>query len=230
MVIAFANNKGGTGKSTLTTVFLEILKGQGKKVLIIDCDSQCNLTTTFLPEDVENTLADTILNKEIVPYTVEDYDIVPSSPTLEIIQLQMSINEVDIDVLDKAIEPHKDNYDYILIDCPPSDGNLQQVAIYASDVCICPINSTVHAIEGALNVKSRINDFQKSIKFLPVRNNFDFREKFPKEVSQKCEEIFPEIAKTIIKRRVDFAEAMEYGVQGSTEINVVNDLIAEING
>lgn len=154
-VISFANQKGGVAKTTSTFNVATSLAARGYRVLMIDLDSQASLTISagLEPFDYENTIV-TILKKErsdiktaIVPLTL-NLDIVTSR--LELAQLEMELigRSMRETILRRALEPVRDQYDYILIDCPPQLAILTINALACSDAVIVPVKTDYLAYRG----------------------------------------------------------------------------------
>lgn len=154
-IIAFANQKGGVAKTTSTFNVATSLAARGYRVLMIDLDSQASLTISagLEPFDYENTIV-TVLKKErsdiktaIVPLTL-NLDIVTSR--LELAQLEMELigRSMRETILRRALEPVRDQYDYILIDCPPQLAILTINALACSDRVIVPVKTDYLAYRG----------------------------------------------------------------------------------
>lgn len=141
-IISFANHKGGVGKTTTTASVGSILASLGKKVLLVDMDAQSNLTSSLLKnEEVESTIYDALsascrgaaYNLVVYPIT-ENLDIVPSSLRLASADLELSSVMAREHLLSDVLQSQVTNYDYILIDCPPSLGLLTLNALTASNL------------------------------------------------------------------------------------------------
>lgn len=143
ITLAVSNRKGGVAKTTSTAAIAGILSRQGYRVLMVDLDSQANLTSTFLDQKPERTIADTLNDGKTFP-------IVKISPTLDIIGCNSDIVAVehamdgpaDRMLLMKALAKIKMKYDFILIDCPPSLGFITCNAFTAADYVLVPTQAT----------------------------------------------------------------------------------------
>ena len=161
-IISIANHKGGVGKTTTTAGVASILAIQGYHVLAIDIDPQANLTSSLLKGETERTIYLALVGKEeelpIVNIS-ENLDLVPSSLTLAMAELEMVSAMSREKVLSELIEPLKARYDFILIDCPPSLGLLTLNAITASNEVIIPLIAEALPVKGLKMMK----DFIKTV-------------------------------------------------------------------
>ena len=168
-VITIANQKGGVGKTT-TTVNLGIgLANEGKKVLLIDCDPQGDLTTSLgwtKADELQTTLATKMLgimkNEKLSPedgilHHKEHVDLLPSNIELESVEVGLiSVLEREY-VLDTYLKSIKNNYDYILIDCRPSLGMLTINALTAADSVIIPVQAQYLPLKGMTQLVETTN-------------------------------------------------------------------------
>ena len=174
-VITIANQKGGVGKTT-TTVNLGIgLANEGKKVLLIDCDPQGDLTTSLgwtKADELQTTLANQMLgimkNDKLDPqkgilHHKENVDLLPSNIELESIEVGLiSVLEREY-VLDTYLKSIKNNYDYVLIDCRPSLGMLTINALTAADSVIIPVQAQYLPLKGMTQLVETINKMKVRI-------------------------------------------------------------------
>ena len=167
-IISFANHKGGVGKTTTTASVGSILASMGKKVLLVDMDAQSNLTTSLLKDNqVDQTIYDalsascrgTAYSLAIYPIA-ENLDIVPSSLRLASADLELSSVMAREHILADILRGKKADYDYILIDCPPSLGLLTLNAVTASDLVVIPLLAEVLPFQGL----TMISDFVRMVK------------------------------------------------------------------
>ena len=166
-IICIANHKGGVGKTSTTASVGSILASRGYRVLVIDLDAQANLTVSLLKEEQEESIYYALTGKE------ESLPIVPVTPSLSIVpsSLQLATAEMELTaaisrerILAGLLEPVKKQYDFILIDCPPSLGLLTLNAFTASTEIIIPLVAEVLPFKGLTminrftqQVKSRLN-------------------------------------------------------------------------
>lgn len=167
-IISFANHKGGVGKTTTTASVGSILASLGKKVLLVDMDAQSNLTTSLLKDNqVDQTIYDALSAScrgaayNLVVYPIaENLDIIPSSLRLASADLELSSVMAREHILADILKDKKADYDYILIDCPPSLGLLTLNAVTASDLVVIPLLAEVLPFQGL----TMISDFVRMVK------------------------------------------------------------------
>lgn len=162
-IIAFANHKGGVGKTTTTASVGSILASKGFKVLLIDLDAQANLTYSMkqLPDVYQSIYNILVFNESPEPCNVsKNLDLIPSSQELAMIDIQLSSVIARERVLSRALSPIKENYDFILIDCPPSLGVLTlNACTFATDIII-PLIAEVLPFKGL----AMINEFISNVR------------------------------------------------------------------
>ena len=224
-VIAVANQKGGVGKTTTTINLSSSLVELGKRVLTIDMDPQGN-TTSGLGIDkneVDATVYELILDEASIDEAVtasimEGLDVIASNINLSGAEVELISIENKEFLLKNKIEAIKDNYDFILIDCPPSLNLLTINAMTTADSILVPIQCEYYALEGLSQlihtidlIKDRLNPGLE-IEGV-VFTMFDSRTNLSLQVVENVKEnLDRNIYKTIIPRNIRLAEAPSYGM------------------
>lgn len=218
-VIAFANQKGGVGKTTLTTQFAYYLKlRKGKRVLVIDMDAQASATQTLTEGgEQEGTRSDSLFDK-----TLKTLDIQETPHGIDLIGSRADADAYDVDALplERSLNPRKhvkeiaDDYDYILIDCPPSLGRRLVAALIMTDYVISPIKLSGFAVTGLVSLGQTIEDIRQQLnrrmKFLGVAIN-EFVDNGPQRSALAAvrEQVPGLLFKTIIKFRAPIDQASD---------------------
>jgi chromosome partitioning protein len=219
-VIALFNQSGGVGKSTLTMNLGYLLNMLNNRVLLIDMDPQGSLTL-FMglePSELEITIYDSIIDERplIIHSFGNNLDLVPANIKLSGAELELVTADMRDVRLDDGIKPVKNEYDFILIDCPPSLGILSYISLVASDYLLVPIQTQYKAFCGTellLNtvarVKKRANRHLKIAGFVPTMyakaNSQDTRAlEAIQEQMKEFGTVFPPIPRSTV-----FADAVE---------------------
>lgn len=224
-VISLVNQKGGVGKTTTAVSLASYIGKKKKKVLLIDLDPQANATSGLGTEknELENTTYDLLINETpvtevILETSAQNVDIIASNINLAGAEVEL-VNAISREnILRTAVEEIRDDYDYIIIDCPPSLGLLTINALTASDGIIIPIQGEYYALEGLSQLVETINIVKKKlnpdIEILGVvLTMFDMRTQLSKQVKEEVEDYFKKkVFKTIIPRNVRLAEAPSHGL------------------
>ena len=225
-VIAISNQKGGVGKTTTSINLASGLAHVGKKVLLIDFDSQGNATQGLNASQnnsqatIHSVLMEGVpIQQAIVPKMNPRIDIVPANINLAGADLDMDKMEAGKEeLLKKAIAPIRDQYDYIIIDCPPSLGLLNTNALTAADSILIPVQCEYYALEGLTQLIHTINLVKKKLNPLlelegVVFTMFDSRTNLSVQVVENVKENLKQhIYNTVIPRNVRLAEAPSYGM------------------
>lgn len=169
-IIALANQKGGVAKTTSTHNLGVALAEKGKKVLIVDLDSQASLTisTGIEPLEIEKNIV-SILEKNGKPVETciqtlkENLDIITSTIDLASLEMEMLSRASREKILDRALDPVKEQYDFILIDCPPQLSILTINALSCADGVIIPVKTDYLAYRGIEQLIDTINEIKELI-------------------------------------------------------------------
>jgi chromosome partitioning protein len=224
-IIALVNQKGGVGKTTTTKNLGAALVKQGKRVLLLDLDPQANLTYS-LGIQPDNTDMQTIYEvlrgecalKKAIIHHANGVDIVPSNINLSSAELELASQAGRELILKEALSPVLDDYDYVLLDCPPSLGILTLNALVAAREVFIPLQTEFLALQGMSKlletlklVKQRIN---KDIEVTGIIGTmYDGRKSLSKEVIETIKVHFSDkLFKTLIRSNVSLAEAPSHGL------------------
>ena len=223
-IIAIANQKGGVGKTTTAVNLAASLGVLEKRVLLIDADPQANATSGLGIEltSVQTGTYQLLEHTALIGYSIiktqsPNVDLVPSHIDLVAIEIEL-IDQYDREyMLQKALAPVKDQYDYILIDCAPSLGLLTLNALTAADAVLIPIQCEYFALEGLGKLLNTIKSVQKihnqdlDIEGL-LLTMYDSRLRLSNQVVEEVKKHLDEMVfNTIIQRNVRLGEAPSYG-------------------
>ena len=164
-IITFANHKGGVSKTTSTASIGACMARMGKKVLLIDLDGQANLTLYFIPneDEVQASIFDSLVDGAPLPvkHIRENLDLVPSSLEMASAEIALTNLLAREQLLSRLLEPVKQNYDYILIDFPPSLGIVTTNAFLAADEIIVPMTPELLPLKGMRMLDSFVSTLQR---------------------------------------------------------------------
>ncbi len=223
-IISIANQKGGVGKTTTSINISTILAKKGKRVLLIDADPQGNATSGIgIEKKTEKSIYDVIIEETKVEDVVLDTQIknlriCPSNINLagaEVELVSMMSREYR---LKERLEEIKENYDYIIIDCPPSLGLITLNAFTASDSVLIPVQCEYYALEGLEQLMNTVNLVKKHLnKELElegaVLTMYDARTNLSNQVVKEVNNYFEDkVYKTVIPRNVRLSEAPSFGM------------------
>lgn len=223
-IISLFNQKGGVGKTTVNINLASGLASRKRKVLVIDLDPQSNTTSGlgFSRTSETITIYDVLSGlkkiEEAIQLISDGLDLVPSSPDLAAATLELANMENRDFLLMNALEGHLEEYDYILIDCPPALGLLTINALVSSDSVIIPIQCEFYALEGLSQLLETISMVKQGLNpKLEIEgvllNMVDRRNNLTKDVMNEVKEYFTDkVYNTQIPRNVRLAEAPSYGM------------------
>lgn len=223
-VIALANQKGGVGKTTTTVNLGAALAEQDLRTLIIDLDPQGNASTGvgINAHALEHSIYDVLLNELpledcIEPTSVRNLFVAPASLDLAGAEIELVPAFSREMRLRNAVNAVKDDYDYILIDCPPSLGLLTVNALAAADEVMVPIQCEYYALEGLGQLIRNIGLVQRNLNpalelSRIVLVMYDGRTRLAEQVAQEVREHFGEVVcRNVIPRNIRLSEAPSYG-------------------
>lgn len=222
--LAIANQKGGVGKTTTSVNLSACLARIGKKVLLIDTDPQGNATSGVGVNkgDVQHCIYDVLIDdvdvQNVIHHTeIDNLDVIPATISLAGAEIEL-VSTISREVRMKhAIQEIRDNYDYIIIDCPPSLGLLTINALTAADSIVIPVQCEYYALEGLSQLLSTIRLVQKHLNEDLMIDGvlltmFDARTNLGIQVIEEVKKYFQEkVYKTIIPRNVRLSEAPSHG-------------------
>lgn len=224
-IISLANKKGGVGKTTTAVNLAAYCADLGKKVLLVDVDSQGNATTGFgfsksaLKKSVYNILIeDDSAENNILPTQVKLLDLLPANVDLTGAEVELVHKRDREKILKNALDKIRNNYDYIFIDCPPSLGLITINAWVASDSILIPLQSEYYAMDGISQLMNTIamvrqHSNPKLVTEGVVITMYDGRALIAKQITAEIKRFFKnKLYEIIIPRNVRLAEAPSHGM------------------
>jgi len=222
-IIAIVNQKGGVGKTTTAVNLTAALNNLGKKVLLCDFDPQANATSGIGADKrrVNKTVYDLIINGADPGSAIMKTkfgDLIPSGNNLAGAGVELIEAESREHQLKKALEPIREQYDYIFIDCPPSLGLLTINGLSAADGILIPVQCEYYALEGLSDLMTTLRAIKRRVNpnleiFGVVLTMYDGRTNFSAQVAQEVRRHFPgKVFSAMIPRNVRLAEAPSHGL------------------
>ncbi|MDW5300435.1 MAG: AAA family ATPase [Sedimentibacter sp.] len=223
-VISVFNQKGGVGKTTTNVNLCAALALRGKKVLSIDIDPQGNSTSGFgvNKNELEYTIYDVLIedydiNKIICKTEIENLDLVPANIQLAGAEIELTNTKHREKTLKEKMNLIDKEYDFIIIDCPPSLGLLSLNALTASNTVLIPIQCEYYSLEGVGQLIDTVKLVKKNLNTKldiegVVLNMFDGRTNLSVQVVEEVKKYFKDkVYRTVIPRSVRLAEAPSFG-------------------
>lgn len=223
-IISIVNQKGGVGKTTTAVNLGAYLANLGKFVLLVDIDPQANATSGLgvdynkLDHGVyEALMGDKHLKEIIFNTTIPGYKIAPATPNLAGANVELVSAENRESCLEQALLPIRNDFDYIIIDCPPSLGLLTLNGLVAAEKILIPVQAEYFALEGLGQLMNTINLIKSNIKpnlevLGAVLTMYDKRTKLSEEVLHQLYQYFPDrIFRSVIPRNVRLTESPSFG-------------------
>lgn len=224
MIYAIANQKGGVGKTTTAVNLGAAFARMGKRVLVVDLDQQANATVAFgldksdLPTSYEVLLGEVTLSEAALPAGPQNVSLVPASRDLAGAVVELPKLEDPNTRLSEQLGSIEEDYDIVLIDCPPALGPITVNALVASDRVIIPVQAEYLALEGLVEflntislVRQQLNPSLSLGGILVTMH--DERTRLAQQVESDLRDHFSEtVFRTVIPRTVRVAEAPSYGI------------------
>jgi len=223
-ILAVVNQKGGVGKTTTTVNLAAYLANFGKKILMVDIDAQSNATVGLGVErtSIKKCLYDVLIEgtpieEVIIKSPIENLDVIPATPRLAGAEVELISMESRENRLKSALFPIQENYDYIILDCPPSLSLLTVNALTCANEVLIPIQCEYYALEGISQLTHTLELVRESLNpELKIRGivltMYDPRTILSSQVADEARKYFGnKVFETVIPRNVRLAEAPSFG-------------------
>jgi len=223
-IIAIANQKGGVGKTTTAVNLSTILAKRGKKVMLIDADTQGNATSGLgIDKNVEKSLYNVLIDEISILDTLQDTCV----KTLKVCPSNVNLAGAEVELvpamsreyrLKEKLDEVRDQFDFIIIDCPPSLGLITLNSFTAADSVLIPVQCEYYALEGLGQLINTINLVKRHLnKNLEIEGAlltmYDIRTNLSNQVVREVKKYFEDkVYKTVIPRNIKLSEAPSYGM------------------
>jgi chromosome partitioning protein len=223
-IYAIANQKGGVGKTTTAVNLAACLAEAGFPTLLVDIDAQANATVAIgLPKNVEPSVYDVLrgdlaAEAAVRPTAIDGLSILPAQPDLAAATVELARENGSDGRLRDALEPLRERFAFIVLDCPPSLGPLTINALVAADRVIVPVQAEYFALEGLAGLLDTLGLIQRRLNpRLTVAGMLltmhDTRTRLSHDVEHEIREHFPDLVfETVVPRNVRISEAPSYGI------------------
>ena len=223
-IISIANQKGGVGKTTTSINLSTVLAKRNKKTLLIDADPQGNATSGVgIDQEIKLSIYDVLIDETeikeaIIKTQIKNLDVCPSNIDLAGAEVELVSMMSREQRLKEKLDIIKNEYDYIIIDCPPSLGLITLNAFTASDSVLIPVQCEYYALEGLGQLLNTVNLVKKHLnKSLEIEGAlltmYDARTNLSNQVVKEVKKYFEgKVYKTVIPRNVRLSEAPSYGM------------------